>query len=122
MTDHEIAIRIVALIDFLKELFTPKPKIPEGARYDFEKYYQDIDDLGIFEAIEKDKRGEYWTTGELTKSWTDLPLETVVDVERYERDKILLGELWTESNRKAGDYRWMDYCRMPRSERRNNGR
>lgn len=122
MTDHEIAIRIVALIDCLKELFTPKPKIPEDARYDFVKYYQDIGELGIFEAIEKDKQGEYWTTGELTKNWYELPYETVIDVERYERDKIKFGEHTTELWRKWGEYRRIDYSKMPESERRNNGR
>lgn len=82
-------------------------KIPKGARFDWDAYWKDVrEGLTTQEQLKKKENLEYWTTKPESPKWYDLPLDTVVDVERYEQDKALYPKE-AERKRKRGDYRYM---------------
>ena len=84
---------------------TEKPA-PKGTRFDWDAYNRDIaNGMDCMTQLKKRKAGGYMTTTPLPEN---PPIDRVVDVERYERDKKLYGEDLTELHRKAGDYNYYD--------------
>ena len=70
---------------------------PTGTRFDWDAYWKDIENgMTTMEQIKKRERGGYNTTE---------PLNIVVDVERYKRDKKNFGETFAENQRERGSYR-----------------
>lgn len=97
-----VSLAIVG-IQFVKE--KAAPAAPKGQRYDWDAYWEDVGNgMPIEEQIKKSKRGGYNTT-EPKKEWYELPIETVVDQDRYEFDKEKFGDWYVEMNRKKGSYR-----------------
>ena len=90
--------------EFIKEKIE-KPA-PKGTRFDWDAYYKDIENgIGAMEQVRKCQSGGYITTKPATPKWYELPLETIVDVERYEHDKKIYSESTVKRWRELGLYR-----------------
>lgn len=99
---------LTAIVLTAKEIIKEKtePVVPKGTRFDWDAYWKDVEDgMSTIEQIEKRKRGDYMTTKPAAPKWYELPMDTVVDIKRYEHDKEIYGERMTESWRKNGQYR-----------------
>ena len=80
--------------------------LPKGSRFDWDAYWKDIEDgMDCMTQLKKCERLEYYTTNPQKPKWWELPLDTVVDVERYENDKKRISERYAEHNRQLGEYR-----------------
>ena len=102
------------LLCFVSIIFTIKafvkektePVAPKGTRFDYDAYWEDVrNGIGAMEQVKKIERGEYYTTKPKPIDWWDLPLDTIVDVERYEHDKQVYGEHIVTTWRSNGRYR-----------------
>lgn len=103
------ALTVVALIISGIQIIHEKtrPSIPKNANFDWDAYWADIrNGMGAMEQVRKRERGGYWTTKPAPPSILDLPLDTVIDVERYKHDKELYPH-YAEQKRKNGGYRYM---------------
>lgn len=96
-----IAAIVFVVINWIKEKTTPK--YPANIRYDWDVYWEDRKNgMPIEQQMRKDKRGGYLTT----KPEYVPKHDEVVDVERYEYDKVRYGEAHAEWRRKCGEYRY----------------
>ena len=102
------------LLGILSILFSAKEIVkeavekpaPQGTRFDWDAYWEDVrNGMTSVEQIKKRQRGGYLTTKPKPPEWYELPLDTVVDTERYENDKKQYGESVAEQWRKTGSYR-----------------
>lgn len=93
---------ILTIIKIIKEKLE-KPA-PANQRFDWDAYWDDVGKISTMEQIKKQERGEYYTTKPKPLDWWELPLDTVVDVERYEYDKKRY-EYVAETRRENGYYR-----------------
>lgn len=102
------------LLSFVSALFSirelankeTEPVMPKGRRFDWDTYREDIrNGIDAMEQIEKRERGEYMTTKPHISKWYELPIDTIVDTERYEHDKKTYGEDTAEYWRRTGSYR-----------------
>lgn len=96
---------LLALIWLLYKLFSEKP-CPPGHRFDSDKKTEDMLSGISFDEIERrQKKGYYWTPKEEIESRNakkksfKYGQQNVVDVERYENDKKIYGEEYTEKLR-----------------------
>jgi hypothetical protein len=79
---------------------------PKGTRFDWDAYYKDIENgINVMDQVHKCERGEYYTTKPADPKWWELPIDTVVDVERYEHDRKTYGEDLANMYKKIGSYR-----------------
>jgi hypothetical protein len=102
-------LSVVSMILTTKEIIKEKtePVAPKGTRFDWDAYWEDIrNGMTIMEQIKKRERGGYLATKPTPPQWHDLPLDAVVDTERYKHDKELYGENIVENWRKCGRYRY----------------
>ena len=101
------------LLTFISSIFTAKDyvkekiekPVPSGTRFDWDSYWNDVGKLTTQEQIKKRQRGGYNTITPSPKKWYDMPYDALVDVERYENDKKIMGEKLAEQFRKDGMYR-----------------
>lgn len=90
--------------EFIKEKL--EKQAPKGTRFDWESYNKDIENgIGVMEQLRKCECGGYVTTKPAPLQWYELPMDTVVDKERYEHDKKIHGEFIADMWRKSGMYR-----------------
>lgn len=101
-------LTIVSTLLTAKEMIkekTEKPA-PKGTRFDWDAYYKDIENgMDTMEQVRKRQSGGYNTTQPATPKWYELPLNTVVDVERYKHDKKIYSESTVKYWRELGLYR-----------------
>lgn len=96
---------VISVWQIVKEK-TERP-MPKNARFDWDAYWTDIrNGIGAMEQVRKRERGGYITTKPAPPNPLELPLDTVVDVERYKHDKELYPH-YAEQKRKNGGYRYM---------------
>lgn len=96
---------VVSVWQWAKEKM--EPALPRNARFDWDAYWEDVrNGMGSAEQIKKRTSGGYYTTKPAPPNPMDLPLETVVDVERYLHDKELYPS-YAEQKRKNGGYRYI---------------
>lgn len=104
------AIGIIATIFTVKDLIketTEKPA-PKGTRFDWDLYWEDIENgVNNREIIKRRGNGYYNTTKPAPPKWYEVPIDTVLDVKRYEYDKQHYSESIVESWRKNGYYRFI---------------
>lgn len=101
-------LSLVSTLFSIKELANEKtePVTPKGTRFDWDAYREDIRNcIGVMEQIKKRKHDEYMTTKPPIPKWYELPIDTVIDTERYEHDKKVYGEDTAEYWRRTGSYR-----------------
>ena len=95
---------IFAIIELIKEKF--EPVTPPNTRFDWDAYWNDVKNgISTTEQIKKRERGGYLTTTPKQSEWWELPIDTIVDVNRYQRDKDTYGDYVAEMWRKNGSYR-----------------
>lgn len=101
-------ISIFAALFTVKEIIkekTEKPA-PKNMRFDWDAYWQDVrNGMSSVELIRKRQRGEYFTTKPKQEELSDIHMDAVIDVERYERDKSIFDEAIVENWREKGVYR-----------------
>lgn len=87
---------------FVKKL-GEKP-LPSNSRLDWDKFYDDAEKgLSTKQLHDGIKKGKYWTT---EPAWYQLPVDTVVNVKKYEEEKATYGEHYAEWRRQTGAYRY----------------
>lgn len=101
-------------LTMLAALFTAKDVIkekielvaPKGTRFDWDAYWKDVNDgMGTMQQVRKRQSGGYTTTAPLPEKQP--PIDGVVDVKRYQHDKMVYGEAITEMNRQNGSYKYI---------------
>ena len=80
---------------------------PRGSHFDHEAYWADIG-CDFKTRMKKFERGGYMTTKPSQPKWYDLPVDAVVDVDRYMKDCQEIGEWYAENRRKVGAYRYIE--------------
>lgn len=79
---------------------------PQGVRFDWDSYWKDVESgIDPMKQIKKQQKGGYWTTKPSTPKWYELPLDTIVDKDRYEHDRKTYGEIISEIRKNRGEYR-----------------
>lgn len=95
---------ILGITQVFKEI--AEPTLPANARFDYEAEQRDIENgISFKDRMRKHERGEYMTTKPKPKEWYELPMDTVVDIKRYQHDKEVYGEAIAEIWKKQGSYR-----------------
>lgn len=99
---------LLGLIGIVSELISASrvESLPKGTRFDWEAYWKDIENgMDSQTQLKKRKKGGYYTTKPAQPKWWELPLDIIIDTERYEYDKRVIGEEYAEYSRKHGGYR-----------------
>jgi hypothetical protein len=102
-------LTIVSTLFSIKEAIKEKnePVAPKGTRFDWDAYWEDVrNGVGTMEQVRKRERGGYMTTKPAPPSIYNLSLDTIIDVERYQRDKKAYGDAIVETWRKNGHYKY----------------
>lgn len=103
-------LAIVSTLLTAREVIKEKtePVASRGTRFDWDAYWEDIrNGMSTMEQIKKRERGGYMTTKPTPPDVFDLPLDTVIDEDRYKRDKMTYGDSIAETWRKNGHYRYI---------------
>ena len=85
-----------------------RPAKPANVRIDEEAFLKDLKTHSINWCVEKQNRGGYDTTEPEPPRepfWWELPMDTVVDTERYSYDKLRYGRKKAKSWKEQGYYR-----------------
>ena len=101
-------LTIVSSLLTAKQLVKEKMEkpVPKGTRFDWDAYYKDIENgISVTEQIKKIQAGGYNTTKPATPKWYELPMDAVVDIERYEHDKKIYSESTVRHWKEIGSYR-----------------
>jgi hypothetical protein len=102
-------LTIVSALLTAKEVIKEKsePVAPKGTRFDRDEYWNDVKKgIGVMEQIKKIECGGYMAMKPASPSVYNLPLDTVVDIERYKHDKRVYGDRIVEIWRKNGHYKY----------------
>ena len=77
---------------------------PEGTHFNWDAYWKDVESgVSTIEQLKKRQRGDYDTTKPFVKE--TIPINDVLDIDRYNHDKKVYGECIAEVWRKQGSYK-----------------
>lgn len=103
----KILTAIAALLtakDVIKE--KAEPIAPKGTRFDWDAYWDDVDSgVNALKQVRKRQSDGYTTIAPLPEK--QQPIDGVVDVKRYQHDKMVYGEAIAEMNRQNGSYKYI---------------